>query len=135
MGSRNNIPITPPQKLSDEADEEKQQKINSIQMLHAIELFDRMEYSQSMKEFIQLNTDPSTVIKLFPVLDSKPGEVKNGKWGDKDVEAPLNALIEYLTILRAKTSGKRGEGEAGRSAQLLELIDTTLLKCYLLVGF
>ncbi|CAG9100793.1 hypothetical protein JYU34_013536 [Plutella xylostella] len=124
--------------LSDASEEEKKQKIHSIQMMYTLELFDNKQYSQSMKEFIKLNTDPAEVIKLFPELDNVPGtEGKSGTLSGKDLENALNALIEYLTELRSKigkgeASGSQDEGGSQRNvAQQLELIDTTLLKCYL----
>ncbi|XP_045499853.1 vam6/Vps39-like protein [Colias croceus] len=125
--------------LSECSPEEKKQTIHSIQMLFALELFDNKEYSQSMKEFIKLNTDPADVIKLFPELDNKSGsETKEKKLKGKDLENALNALIEYLVELRSKigknsdASGSKDETSSQRNvAQQLELIDTTLLKCYL----
>lgn len=110
-------------------------------MLFALELFDNKEYSQSMREFIKLNTDPADVIKLFPDLDNKPGSDNNKKLKGKDLENALNALIEYLVELRSKigkssadASGSKDEPSNQRNVtQQLELIDTTLLKCYLQV--
>ncbi|OWR46866.1 Vam6/Vps39 protein, partial [Danaus plexippus plexippus] len=122
--------------LSDCSPDEKQQSIRSIQKLYAIELFESKLYSQSMREFMKLNTDLEFVIKLFPEIDNKPGaEVKKAK--GKDSENPLNALIEYLLEYRSKI-GKNAQESAGKDEpnqktiqQQLELIDTTLLKCYL----
>lgn len=129
------------QNLSSCSAEEKKQTIHSIQMLFALELFDNKEYSQSMREFIKLNTDPADVIKLFPDLDNKPGSDNNKKLKGKDLENALNALIEYLVELRSKigkssadASGSKDEPSNQRNVtQQLELIDTTLLKCYLQV--
>lgn len=125
--------------LSECSPEEKKQKIHSIQMLYALELFDIKQYSQSMKEFIKLNTDPADVIKLFPELDNKPGADNTKKLKGKDLENALNALIEYLVGLRLEilkktndASGSKEEASVQRNVtQQLELIDTTLLKCYL----
>ncbi|XP_041981477.1 vam6/Vps39-like protein [Aricia agestis] len=124
--------------LSECSEEEKKQTVRHIQMLFAMELFDSKEYAKSMKEFIKLNTDPSEVIKLFPELDNKPGSENNKKLQGKDLENALNALISYLVELRLNI-GKKSDGESSKddgpsqrnSAQQLELIDTTLLKCYL----
>ncbi|CAK1543127.1 unnamed protein product [Leptosia nina] len=124
--------------LSECSPEEKKQTIHSIQMLHALDLFDSKQYSQSMKEFIKLNTDPAEVIKLFPELDNKQNDGKEKKLKGKDLESALNALIEYLVELRSKI-GKSTEAGASKDevanprnvTQQLELIDTTLLKCYL----
>ncbi|CAF4855845.1 unnamed protein product [Pieris macdunnoughi] len=122
-------------KLSDSSPEEKKQTIDSIQMLHALDLFDSKQYSQSMKEFIKLKTDPAEVIKLIPELDNK-FEGKENVLKGKDLENALNALIEYLVELRfqigTNTEGSsKSESNQRNVAQQLELIDTTLLKCYL----
>lgn len=95
-----------------------------------------------MKEFIKLNTDPAEVIKLFPDLDGKPdsgGVVKKLK--EKDLENAINALIDYLVDLRAMigkgtavaSGSQENAGSQRNVTQQLELIDTTLLKCYLQV--
>lgn len=93
-----------------------------------------------MKEFLKLNTDPAEVITLFPELDNKPnGDNSKKKLKGKDLENALNALTKYLVELRLKIgrgegSGSHEEGTSQRNVQQqLELIDTTLLKCYLQV--
>ncbi|KAI5642851.1 vacuolar sorting protein 39 domain 2 domain-containing protein [Phthorimaea operculella] len=134
--------------LSDCLPEEKKQKIHSIQLLYAHELFATKEYTLSMKEFMKLGTDPATVISLFPELDNKTDPSKK-KLKGKDLENALSALIKYLTELRLKicneskelektdgkseaSSSQREDGHSQRNIQQqLELIDTTLLKCYL----
>ncbi|XP_069359986.1 vam6/Vps39-like protein [Maniola hyperantus] len=128
--------------LSDSSAEEKKQTVHSIQKLFALELFDNKEYSQSMNEFLKLNTDPADVIKLFPELDKPADSQRKGTETDakkKDLEKALKALIEYLLALRrkigvkpAKESENQDESTSQRNVtQQLELIDTTLLKCYL----
>lgn len=116
-------------------------------MLFALELFDNKNYAGAMKEFQKLNTDPADVIKLFPELDIRTdGDSKDNKLKGKDLENALNALIDYLVELRRNITGKSKATEPSGSqeepvtsqrnvAQQLELIDTTLLKCYLQVFF
>lgn len=92
-----------------------------------------------MKEFIKLKTDPADVIKLFPELDCKASDDKEKakKLTGKDLENALNALIMYLKELRANIGFTGLQDEASRQrnvSQQLELIDTTLLKCYLQVN-
>ncbi|CAH0400093.1 unnamed protein product [Chilo suppressalis] len=126
-------------KLSDCSEEEKKKSIRSIQRLYAYDLFDHAYYSQSMKEFIKLNTDPAEVIELFPDLSGKSEGSKNkNKLKGKDLENALNALIEYLVDLRSmigqnksEASTSQEQGSQRNVQQQLELIDTTLLKCYL----
>ncbi|KAL4715769.1 hypothetical protein ACJJTC_006348 [Scirpophaga incertulas] len=125
-------------KLADCSEAEKKQSIRSIQRLYAYDLFENCDYSQSMKEFIKLNTDPAEVIELFPDLDGK-AESKNKKLKGKDLENALNALIEYLVELRSRIGQNKQEAGSSQEQpssqrsiqQQLELIDTTLLKCYL----
>ncbi|XP_063538558.1 vam6/Vps39-like protein [Cydia strobilella] len=127
--------------LNDCPEEDKRQKIHSIQMLYALELFDNKKYAQAMNEFGKLNTDPADVIKLFPELDNKPGSSgKNGKLKGEDLENALNALVKYLLELRSRkssaseASGSQDEAGQRNVQQQLELIDITLLKCYLQIN-
>lgn len=121
--------------MSDATPDEKKQKIHSIQMLYAFDLFDNKQFPESMKEFMKLNTEPAEVIKLFPELNG----VKEGKLRGKDLENALNALIQYLREVRLmiqenkKKSTQNGESNGRNAEAQLELIDTTLLKCYLQV--
>lgn len=95
-----------------------------------------------MKEFIKLNTDPADVIKLIPELDGKPDNESTTTLKGKHLEDALNALIEYLVELRSKlgktstkaSSSQENAGSQRNLTQQLELIDTTLLKCYLQVS-
>ncbi|KAI8432248.1 hypothetical protein MSG28_004689 [Choristoneura fumiferana] len=108
-------------------------------MLLALELFDNKQYAQAMDEFGKLNTDPADVIKLFPELDNKPGG-KNGKLKAEDLEKALNALVKYLLELRSRkssaseASGSQDDPSQRNVMQQLELIDITLLKCYLQIN-
>lgn len=60
-----------------------------------------------MKEFLKLGTDPYDVIRLFPDLlpqqtsGSEPHET-TGDLSERELEAGLLALIEYLTEIRLK---------------------------------
>lgn len=116
-------------------------------MLYAFDLFDNKKFSDSMKIFLQLDTDPSEVIKLFPELSPSPNKPTNEPSLPKSQQddSGLLALIEYLTEVRQKvqknngTNGKTTEDENEKAARIkrtnfmLETIDTTLLKCYLQV--
>lgn len=104
-----------------------------------------------MEEFLKLGTDPYNVIRLFPDLLPQQNETEQTtnvpKLQDRDLEEGLSALIEYLTAVRLKThvdlqpkatsnaSGNLNErGTVSKATQqLLQIIDTTLLKCYLQV--
>ncbi|KAJ8720249.1 hypothetical protein PYW07_012292 [Mythimna separata] len=119
--------------LADCTPEEKEQKIISIQVLYALELFDNKQYSQCIKEFTKLKKDPAEVIKLFPELDSDDKE-KTKKMAGKDLHSAMIALIPYLKQVKANILNKSGQEESTTHTQQLELIDTTLLKCYLLIN-
>lgn len=127
--------------ISDESDEEKEKKIYQIQTLYAYDLFNNKQYTESMREFIKLRTDPYDVIRLYPNLlaqddssiTSSPSSQKNQ---NRDNEKSLLALITYLTEVRLELM-KDVKSENGvqiltdEQEQLLQIIDTTLVKCYL----
>ncbi|XP_063375060.1 vam6/Vps39-like protein [Cydia amplana] len=81
------------QTLNDCPDEERPQKVHSIKMLTALELFHTKKYDQAMTIFKQLNIELIEVIRLIPELDNKPG--KNGKIKE-DSKKAVKALVEYL---------------------------------------
>lgn len=112
-----------------------------------------------MDLFLMLGTDPYEVIRLFPDLvtpSSNNPELNDPspslpKLQDHDLEKGLRALIVFLTEVRHKLMGDTRpkdkesskekiaiEGEKSMTAvateQLLKIIDTTLLKCYLQVN-
>uniref|UniRef100_A0A1B6MRH7 CNH domain-containing protein n=1 Tax=Graphocephala atropunctata TaxID=36148 RepID=A0A1B6MRH7_9HEMI len=127
--------------LSDDLEEEKTKNIHQIKTLYAFDLFHNKKFHDSMKEFLKLDTDPYEVIRLFPVLlpqqardNPKTALKTTEKLDDVDLESGLLALIEYLTevrrkILEKKTGDKSFESKS--TQQLMQIIDTTLLKCYL----
>ncbi|KAJ8719630.1 hypothetical protein PYW08_011805 [Mythimna loreyi] len=119
--------------LADCTPEQKEQKITSIQDLYALELFDNKQYAQCIKEFTKLKKDPAEVIKLFPELSGDDKE-KTKKIAGKDLQCAMVALIPYLKDVKAKILNKTGQDEGTTQTQQLELIDTTLLKCYLLIN-
>ncbi|CAL7939543.1 unnamed protein product [Xylocopa violacea] len=140
--------------LSDISEEEKVKQIYKIQTLYAHHLFRSKRFQEAMDLFLKLGTDPYEVIMLFPDLatpssnNSETNDPTLPKLQDHDLEKGLRALIVFLTEVRLKllsdTKGKDKnngkekslmEGEKNMTAvateQLLKIIDTTLLKCYL----
>jgi len=108
-------------------------------MLYAKELFTNKEYSAAMKEFEKASIDPYDVIRLFPSLvpepKSGPEDIAVPKSSapaleDSDLEDAYMALIEYLALARQREVVKLRDTKSS-SKSLLEIIDTTLLKCYL----
>ena len=113
-----------------------------------------------MEQFLKLGTDPYEVIRLFPDMISQPTNVNDTpeavtglpKLQGRDLENGLLALIGFLTEVRHKLLGdsqsqkdkadkdkdlSQGQRSKNMTAvateQLLKIIDTTLLKCYLQV--
>ncbi|CAB0045023.1 unnamed protein product [Trichogramma brassicae] len=144
--------------LSDLSEEERTKKTYKIQTLYAHHLFRNKKFREAMEQFSKLGTDPYEVIRLFPDLVSQTSnlnepnepELHSLKLQDRDLESGLLALIDYLTEVRyklinnkdkeanEKMKGKKiNPGEELKNMtsvateQLLKIIDTTLLKCYL----
>lgn len=137
--------------LSDITDEEKAKQTYKIQTLYAHYLFYNKQFKEAMELFSKLGTDPYEVIRLFPDLapstnTHEPSEPAPSlpKLQDHELEKGLRALIVFLTDVRHKLMAKDKElskekngvnGEKNLTAvateQLLKIIDTTLLKCYL----
>ncbi|XP_021925898.1 vam6/Vps39-like protein isoform X1 [Zootermopsis nevadensis] len=131
--------------ISDESDEEKSKNIYQIQTLYAFDLFNNKQFHESMKEFLNLGTDPYEVIRLFPELLPQQSRghqelEQRPKLQDRDLENGLLALIEFLTEVRHKPmkdtklnteSSQQNSMTHKSTQQLLQIIDTTLLKCYL----
>lgn len=136
--------------LMNDANEDKQKLKHQIQNLYAFHLFCDHKFKDSMDIFLQLGTDPSHVIGLFP--DLLPMDYRNQlEYPDKlpdlegiELENGLLALIEYLIQVRhsmTKTTQNKtiqnstalveGSATIKNKIQLLQIIDTTLVKCYL----
>ncbi|CAH1953985.1 unnamed protein product [Acanthoscelides obtectus] len=133
--------------ISNESEEEKKEKTHHIQTLLAYDLFHRKEFHESMKEFLKLGTPAYDVIRLFPDLLPQAQAADTVEpvrdLTEKELEASRLALIDYLTEIRHRlhapetqanvnARGNLNERTASKSTQqLLQIIDTTLLKCYL----
>lgn len=138
--------------MTDEQDEEKQKRVHNIKNLYAFDLFCQHRFEESMQIFVKLGTDPSHVIGLYPNLlphefrkqleyPKKPPDLEGG-----ELEKALSALQDYLTQKRnellsdiSKESNKElstiaiqeGNTTIKSKKQLSQIIDTTLLKCYI----
>uniref|UniRef100_A0A0K8T2X7 CNH domain-containing protein n=1 Tax=Lygus hesperus TaxID=30085 RepID=A0A0K8T2X7_LYGHE len=115
--------------ISDDSEEEKKKNVHQIQTLFAFDLFHTKKFERSMEEFLKLGTDPYDVIKLFPELVSRDEDTKSSL-SDQDMENGYLALIRYLTEVRVKLLREDSDGHKSKP-QLMQIIDTTLLKCYL----
>lgn len=107
-------------------------------MTYAKELFTNKEFPAAMKEFEKAAIDPYDVIRLFPSLVPEPKNSTDAavppssvpKLEDHDLENAYLALIEFLVQARQREVVKLLDTKSS-SKSLLEIIDTTLLKCYL----
>ncbi|CAH0560450.1 unnamed protein product [Brassicogethes aeneus] len=134
--------------VSEESEDDKKEKIHQIQTLLAYDLFANKQFHDSMKEFLKLGTDPCDVIRLFPDLLPQQTGTPDFPESSRDLtetelETGLLALIDFLTETRLHKLHKKPEanknatgnlnekGTSKSTQQLLQIIDTTLLKCYL----
>ncbi|XP_014242813.1 vam6/Vps39-like protein [Cimex lectularius] len=111
--------------ITNDTKTEKEENIRSIRSLYAKDLFHNKKYKKSMDEFLKLETDPYEVIKLFPEL-VQTGDSPSEEQPERDPQI-YYALTEYLTAVR----GKKETGNPDQHQSLMQIIDTTLLKCYL----
>ncbi|XP_052769246.1 vam6/Vps39-like protein [Mya arenaria] len=132
--------------MTDEPERDKKVRIDHIQQLYAVNLFCKKEFEKSMNIFVKLDTDPSHVIGLFPNL-LPPDFRKSLDYPEKlpdlqggDLEKGLLALTDYLNDKKrmlnkekviSTTAIKEGNKLVVSKEQLSQIIDTTLMKCYL----
>ncbi|KAL1456228.1 hypothetical protein WDU94_000973 [Cyamophila willieti] len=126
--------------ISEESDEHKARNIEHIKKLYVEDLFNKKKFHEAMKIFAELEVDPCEVIKLFPnmlprnstnslsKLTSPPST--SSSLSTADLEDGIPALIQYLTRARPFFYDKKNMKPSQRE-QLPQIIDTTLLKCYL----
>ncbi|XP_042232169.1 vam6/Vps39-like protein isoform X2 [Homarus americanus] len=138
----------------DEDEDAKTQMQKHIQHLQAIHLFCSKSYPDAMKLFFTLNTDLPFVIGMYP--DMVPEEYRSRlrypypipALSGADLEQALQALIHFLLEMRHQLCSSDSEARtedvgdnkfsssAAVAASLksrnekLQIIDTTLLKCY-----
>ena len=128
---------------------DKSRRIQNIQTLMAFDLFCSHKFSESMEVFFKLEICPSHVVGLFQNL--LPAEFQDKlQYPDKppalqgrQLENALLALIEFLTQCRHKLGRVASQPALSPQPlvegviviksrkQALQIIDTTLLKCYL----
>lgn len=137
-------------KMKDDSDADKRQQIHHIQNLFAFNLFCQKRFDDSMQVFAKLGTDPTHVIGLYP--DLLPSDYRKQlhypnplpMLSGAELEKAHLALIDYLTQKRSHlvkqlndtdpfTTSPLMEGTPTIKSRkkLLQIIDTTLLKCYL----
>uniref|UniRef100_A0A8C2IBA5 VPS39 subunit of HOPS complex n=1 Tax=Cyprinus carpio TaxID=7962 RepID=A0A8C2IBA5_CYPCA len=137
-------------KTKDDSDADKRQQIHHIQNLFAFNLFCQKRFDDSMQVFSKLGTDPTHVIGLYP--DLLPSDYRKQlhypnplpTLSGAELEKAHLALIDYLAQKRshlvkqlndpdpfATSPLMEGTPTIKSRKKLLQIIDTTLLKCYL----
>ncbi|KAJ3613000.1 hypothetical protein NHX12_019257 [Muraenolepis orangiensis] len=137
-------------KMKDDSDGDKKQQIHHIQNLYAFNLFCQKRFDDSMQVFAKLGTDPTHVIGLYP--DLLPADYRKQlhypnplpSLSGAELEKAHLALIDYLTQKRSHLVKQLNDSDPSTPSplmegtptiksrkKLLQIIDTTLLKCYL----
>ncbi|CAL8274308.1 unnamed protein product [Merluccius merluccius] len=137
-------------KMKDDSDGDKKQQIHHIQNLYAFNLFCQKRFDDSMQVFAKLGTDPTHVIGLYP--DLLPSDYRKQlhypnplpSMSGAELEKAHLALIDYLTQKRSHLVKQLNDSDPSTPSplmegtptiksrkKLLQIIDTTLLKCYL----
>ena len=136
--------------LYGEPDENLQRR---LQNLNALDLFCKKRFTESYQLFQSMKTDPSHLIAFLPGLlpEGYRARLKFEEYypdfNTKELEDAIAGLIDYLQFKRNEIlkEGKPLNDPTGFSlvpliddrpvlksrTQLLQIIDTTLLKCYL----
>ena len=136
--------------LENEVNEITQRKIKN---LNALDLFCRKKFTESLQLFQNMKTDPSHIIAFLPGLlpDAYRSKLKFDEYypvlDAKEMEDAIGSLIDYLQVKRnefLKESKQindptnfnlipliEGKPVLKTRQQILQIIDTTLLKCYL----
>mmetsp|Transcript_10447 Transcript_10447/g.26817 ORF Transcript_10447/g.26817 Transcript_10447/m.26817 type:complete len:994 (-) Transcript_10447:2337-5318(-) len=125
-------------KLIKEPPQQREERIFMIKRKQAFSQFSKRHFEAAMKTFSELDIDPTEVIGLYPGL-LKPEVRKRFKAAmptsnleGSELETALNHLVNFLTQQRSRVAKRLAKGGAQKELQeLSEIIDTTLLKCYL----
>ena len=126
--------------LMDEPRADKQKRILEIKQAYGYSEFAKKHFETALQTFAELEMDPPLVIGLYTDLlpENMRGHftypVDLPQLREAERETATKALIEYLTQKRMDLHklGDVGEDtEVAHRHALGEIIDTTLLKCYL----
>ncbi|KAJ4921223.1 hypothetical protein JOQ06_021911 [Pogonophryne albipinna] len=125
--------------MKDDSDGDKKQQIHHIQNLYAFNLFCQKRFDDSMQVFAKLGTDPTHVIGLYP--DLLPSDYRKQlhypnplpSLSGAELEKKRNHLVKQLNDSDPSPTSPLMEGTPTIKSRkkLLQIIDTTLLKCYL----
>jgi hypothetical protein len=138
--------------LTNDIDENLYRKIKN---LNALDLFCKKRFVDSFQLFQEMQTDPSHIVAFLPGLlpDAYRNKLKYDEYypnlSPKEIEEATKSLIDYLQYKRKELLKDNkplsdmsnlnliplmdGRSVIKTRSQLLQIIDTTLLKCYLKV--
>merc|ERR1712142_256434 len=132
--------------LSDMIVEEKTLN-RETKRLYAFHLFTLRRFKESFTIYAALDTEPPYVIGLFPNLLPPGYKQSFAEYPEKvpaleggELEIGVLELIDYLTqkryeLLMAVGGDMKGDDPTtSKSRTLMQIIDTTLLKCYLMTN-
>ena len=130
--------------------DDKVQRLQQIQILYAFDLFSNRKFKEALDLFFKLDVDATNVIGLYTDLTPFPSEFRSQlkfpeklpKFEESDLKVAYAALVEYLTSVRHKLQGSsarliapvpltQGSITVKSRKQIMEVLDTTLLLCYL----
>eukprot|EP00794_Sanderia_malayensis_P017256 gene17256-18981_t len=123
--------------IMDEEQADKERRISEIKLLFACDLFCRKKkFEEALQIFTEINTASTYVIGLYPNLLPE-GFRKQLEYpyplpdlSDGDLERAMHHLITYLAKIRSRRIDSTDTVD-GSAVQLQQIIDTSLLKCYL----
>ena len=117
-------------------DEKKGQMLH-IKRLQAFSLFTQHEFENSLNKYSEINTDPIDVISLYPKLLPDAIRLKRKHPAEpppltgKALSQAIDVLTQYLMQQRNRYQSMLKPGELETpTIDMLQIIDTTLLKCY-----
>ena len=117
--------------------EEKKGQVLHIKRLQAFSLFTQHEFKQSLEKYSEINADPIDVISLYPKLLPDAIRLKRKHPAEpppltgKPLNLAIDVLTQYLMQQRNRYLAMLKPGELETpSVDMLQIIDTTLLKCY-----
>ncbi|KAJ9070357.1 Vacuolar morphogenesis protein 6 [Entomophthora muscae] len=127
----------------DRVSEVKTCSAEQIRELYALDLFQQAQFERALTMALDLHLPPTQMIGLYPSQISgfspptKDTSPDSAQWPQARLQDATQALIKYLTQTRTQLVAKLQNKPAGDvSAQVLEatLVDTTLVRCYLLIN-
>ncbi|XP_065051843.1 vam6/Vps39-like protein isoform X2 [Rhopilema esculentum] len=128
-------------KMMDGSDKDKERTTHEIENLYAFDLmFRKKKFEEALYLFTKIDTDPLLVIGVFPNLLPEPYR-KNVTYpyplpdfSDGALEKGLHHLTGYLAKIRKKNMADMEttvDEKLSAKKMLAQVVDTSLLKCYL----